>query len=155
MDSAWVFWASLGALGVGAFNTFLAGTKDSIPPGVAYKLMYLSILLIFAGLFSVLILLYYRFTHKKKFDILISKTLKPPFTLYILPSIIMIIYLISNLLALVEGGGVAMVIINLNTIITIIAGVLLFKDKLNFGMIVGIIISVLSAAFIAYEKSKL
>ena len=67
----------------------------------------------------------------------------------------MIIYLISNLLALVEGGGVAMVIINLNTIITIIAGVLLFKDKLNFGMIVGIIISVLSAAFIAYEKSKL
>ena len=155
MKSAWVFWASLGALGVGTFNTFLAGTKDSIPQGVAYKHMYLSILLIFAGLLSVLVLLYYRFTQKKKFDILVSKTLKPPFTLYILPSIIMLIYLISNLLALVEGGGVAMVIINLNTIITIIAGVLLFKDKMNFSMIIGIIISVLSAAFIVYEKSKL
>lgn len=155
MDLAWVFWSVLGALGVGTFNIFLTASKDSIPKGVSYKHMYLSIILMFAGLFSGFVLLYYRLFQKKKFDTLISKTLKPPYTIYILPSIIMIVYLIANLLALVSGGGVAMVIINLNMIITIIAGVLLFKDKINIKIIIGIIISLLSAAFIVYEKSKL
>lgn len=155
MELSWFVWAIIGALGIGAFNTLLEGTKESVPQGLVYKHMFLSILLIFSGILSLFILIFYRVTHKKQFNILVLKTLKPPFLLYLVPSVIMLGYLIANLLALVKGGGVAMVIINLNMFVTIIAGALLFKDKITLKMAIGIIVSALGAAYVGYEKSKL
>ena len=59
MDLPWLVWAIIGAFGVGAFNAYLEGTRNSVPQGLVYKHIYLSIVLIIAGIFSAFTLLFY------------------------------------------------------------------------------------------------
>ena len=65
------------------------------------------------------------------------------------------VYLITNTLALAQGGGIAVSIINLNMFVTILAGVLLFNDKINNVIIVSMIVAFISIGVAAYENYRI
>ena len=86
----------------------------------------------------------------------ISSKIKPSYYLtVIMPAIILFSYLITNTLALAQGGGIAVSIINLNMFVTILAGVLLFNDKINNVIIVSMIVAFISIGVAAYENYRI
>ena len=147
----WIIPAVFGAFFVGFYNSYLEGSKKFVPKGFVNKHIYICSILVVSGIISGLCLLYYKFKHKKEFDNIYNKHIISPYLIVIIPAIIMNAYMIVNTLALANGGGIAMAIINLNTFITIIAGVYLFGDKINSAIIISMIIATL---FISYGVNQ-
>lgn len=110
-----------------------------------------------------MILVGYSFTRPKDFQSLftklqhryISATIKIPYLHIVIPAIILTIYMLTNILALNGGGGIAMGIINLNMFVTLALGVMLFGDKVNSKVLIAAIIAGLAMSFAAYESSRI
>ena len=103
----------------------------------------------------------YGFTRPKEFKSLfnklqhtyISNKIKIPYLHIVIPAIILSAYMLTNILALNGGGGIAMGIINLNMFVTLAVGVMLLGDKVNTKVIIASIIAGLSISFAAYQSS--
>jgi len=151
----WIIPAILGALFIGFYNSYLEGSKKFVPKGFVNKHIYICSILFVGGIIAGLCLLYYKFEHKKEFDNIYNKHIMSPYLIVIIPAIIMNAYMIFNTLALADGGGIAMAIVNLNTFITIIAGVYLFGDKINAAVIISMIIATLVISYSVNESMKI
>lgn len=151
----WEIYAILSIFGVGIFNSFLEGTRESVPKEFEYKHMFLCIMLIVCGVISAIILFYYYFTKNKSFNKLLGKSSKFKLYMAVIPAILLCGYLVTNTLALSNGGGIAMSLINLNMFVTLFLGYFLFKDKLNLKIIIAAFVAAGGAAFAAYESKKL
>ena len=151
---SWIIYATASIFLIGAFNLFLEATKDTIPAGFHYKHIYLCCILVLAGILASISLICYKFLYPNAL-IEISNNFKPYYLIVIMPAIILFAYLITNTLALSQGGGIAVAIINLNMFVTILAGVLLFNDKINARIIVSMIVAFISIGVAAYENYKI
>lgn len=155
MKVSWVVFAIMSLFLVGSFNSFLEATKETVPKGFVSKHMYLCSILVFAGLLASIMLIYYSIYNPQEFKTLFTTHQKFPYLKIIIPGAILFTYLITNTLALSNGGGFAIAIINLNMFVTILAGVYLFKDKINYKIILSLIVGIIAIAFGAYESYKL
>lgn len=159
----WIIFALASTIFVGLYNSFLESSKVIIPKGVYNKHMYLAAILVITGLINCLILLGYSFTRPKDFQSLfknlqnkyISNTVKIPYLHIVIPAIILTVYMLTNILALNGGGGIAMGIINLNMFVTLAIGVMLFGDKINSKVIIAAVIAGVAMSFAAYESSRI
>ena len=159
----WIIFALASTLFVGLYNSFLESSKVVIPKGGHNKHMYLAAILVVTGIINCLILVGYSFTRPKDFQSLfnklqhkyISNKIKIPYLQIVIPAIILTVYMLTNILALNGGGGIAMGIINLNMFVTLALGVMLFGDKVNTKVIIAALIAGLSMSYAAYESSKL
>lgn len=159
----WIILALASTLFVGLYNSFLESSKVIVPKGEYNKHMYLAAILVVTGVINTLILVGYSFTRPKDFQSLftklqhryISDTIKIPYLHIVIPAIILTIYMLTNILALNGGGGIAMGIINLNMFVTLALGVVLFGDKVNSKVLIAAIIAGLAMSFAAYESSRI
>ena len=151
----WIIWALISVFLIGTYNTFLEASKSSIPKGYVFKHMYLSSILIISGLINLLVLIYHHKTNKKSFEYFYTKHIKFPYPIILIPAIILSIYMISNILALSGGGGIAAVIINLNSFVTLIAGAMLLGDKINLKIIISALISIFFVGIASLESRKI
>ena len=100
-------------------------------------------------------LIYYSISNPQEFKVLFTEHQEFPYLKIIIPGLVLFTYLITNTLALSNGGGFATAIISLNMFVTIIAGVYFFNDKVNYKIILSLIVGSSSIAFGAYESYKL
>lgn len=149
----WVSYALASTFGVGTYNSFLEGAKKILPNDIIHKHIYISSILSVAGFISSFILLFYYKNHHKTFVSVYQKHLHSYHV--IIPAVILVGYMITNLMALTKGGGIAMVIINLNMFVTIIAGVYLFEDKINIKIILSMIAAIIAISYGALESNKI
>tara|TARA_Y100000816_G_C26108334_1_gene590091 strand:- start:200 stop:643 length:444 start_codon:yes stop_codon:yes gene_type:complete len=140
---------------VGSFNTFLEGTKETVPKGFINKHMYLCSILAVAGAIGSITLIYYSIASPVEFRSFFTKYQKFPYWTIVIPAVILFSYLITNTLALSGGGGIAIAVSNLNMFVTILAGAYLFGDKINYKIILSLIVGVIAVSFGAYESYKL
>jgi drug/metabolite transporter (DMT)-like permease len=148
----WSLYATLSLLLVGTFNTMLEGSKQTMSADVITKSMYTSSILVCAGVISALSLLYHRHYHKVEYRRFYKV---PRMSHVIFPACCLCSYLVTNTLALSGGGGVAMGIINLNMIVTLLAGSYFYNDRINLKIICSMLIGVMSLNFAVYESSKI
>ena len=151
---SWITYSIASIFFIGAFNLFLQATKDTLPNGFHYTHIYLCCILVLAGILGGISLIYYKFLYPNAFSEFYNK-FKPYYLFVIMPAILLFTYLITNTLALEQGGGIAIAIINLNMFFTIFAGALLFDDKINTRIIVAMIVAFISIGVAAYEKHRI
>ena len=151
----WITYAVASIFLIGAFNLFLEATKDTIPKGFHYTHIYLCCILVLAGILGGLSLICYQFLYPNALSELYNNNFKPYYLVVSMPAILLFTYLITNTLALAQGGGIAVSIINLNMFVTILAGVLLFDDKINTRIIVAMIVAFISISIAAYENYRI
>lgn len=152
--SWWITYAVASIFLIGAFNLFLQETKETIPKGFRYTHIYLCCILMLAGILGGISLIYYKVLYPTAFSELHNK-FQPYYLIVIMPAILLFTYLITNTLALAQGGGIAISIINLNMFFTIFVGALLFDDKINTRIVVAMIVAFISIGVAAYEKHRL
>lgn len=155
MKISWVIFAIMSLFLVGSFNTFLEATKETVPKGFVSKHIYLCSILFFTGFLASIMLIYYSISNPQEFKVLFTEHQEFPYLKIIIPGLVLFTYLITNTLALSNGGGFATAIISLNMFVTIIAGVYFFNDKVNYKIILSLIVGSSSIAFGAYESYKL
>ena len=152
----WLLFAILSVFLVGIFNVCLEATKETIPAGFINKHMYLCSILVFAGIISGIILVYYSITNHTEFKELFTTRLAPSYYLLIcIPAILLCTYLVTNTLALANGGGIATAVISMNMFVTIIMGVILFNDKINDKILLSLIVGASAIGYGAYESHRL
>jgi len=148
----WIF-ALCSTFAVGTYNLFLEGSKKIVPNGLIPKHIFICSILTITGLISAIILYIYYVKENKIFLNTFEKHLNPKIYMIIIPAFILTFYMICNTLALSGGGGIAMTIINLNLLVTILGGVILFGDKINTKIIVAGLIALVGFLFASYESS--
>lgn len=153
----WWFFAGCSTFLIGFYNLFLAATKKVVPSnlGIPAKHIYISFVLVISGIISFLTLMVYNHKNSKLVKTVMTKHLLPQFYSVIVPSCFLYLYMITNVLALSGGGGIAMCIVNLNLLITIGGGVLLLGNKINKKIIVSALIALCGFIFAAYESAKI
>ena len=152
--SWWITYAVASIFLIGAFNLFLQETKETIPKGFRYTHIYLCCILVLAGILAAISLICYKFVYPNALRE-ISNKFQPYYLIVIMPAILLFTYLITNTLALAQGGGIAISIINLNMFFTIFVGALLFDDKINTRIVVAMIVAFISIGVAAYEKHRI
>ena len=152
----WVF-AGGSTFIIGFYNFFLAATKKVLPPnlGLSAKHIYICLVLTIAGLISLITLMFYYHKNPKLMNTVMNKHLIPQFYTVLIPGILLAMYMISNVLALSGGGGIAMCIINLNMLITIACSVLFLGNKINTKIIIAALVALVGFLFAAYESSQI
>ncbi len=151
----WIIIAICSGLLIGTYNLFLESTKKILDSNVLSKLIYINIILIFSSLFSLILLLIYYLKNRNSFKNLIQTIIFKKIINSIIPAIILVTYMSFNVLALSKGGGIAIFIFNsLASFLTLIGGAILFKDKINFKVIISLIIG-LSAIIYASLQSNI
>tara|TARA_Y100000591_G_C21555126_1_gene555665 strand:- start:147 stop:608 length:462 start_codon:yes stop_codon:yes gene_type:complete len=148
----WIIYAIFSTFAIGIYNLFLEGSKSHVDKDLISKHIYLLLIIALAGIISMIILFIYYFTYKSKLNKIIKNV---KYEYFIFPAILLNLYMLSNILALSNGGGIAMTIINLNLFITIIGGVLIYKDKINAKIILCMLLVVPVMAYISLESMKI
>ena len=152
----WIIFAIISVFLIGIFNTILEATKVTIPKGFVNKHMYLCSILVVSGIIGAITLVYYSITSPTEFKELFTKQLVfPYYSLIWIPAIILSTYVVTNTVALANGGGIAIAVINMNIFVTVIAGVILLGDKINDKILLSMIIGGMAIAYGAYESYRL
>jgi drug/metabolite transporter (DMT)-like permease len=145
----WTAYATMSLLLVGTFNTILEGSKSTMNQTIHTKIIFTSTILMLAGAISAMNLCYHYHAHRTEF----KQFFKAPRLFHVLaPAMCLCTYLVTNTLALSGGGGVAMGIINLNMIVTLLAGSYFYKDKINATVLIAMIVGVASLNIAVYES---
>ena len=152
----WIIFAVMSLFLIGTFNTFLEATKVTVPKGFVNKHMYLCSILVIAGIIGAIMLIYYSIANHTEFkELFMTRLVVPYYSLIWIPAIILCMQMITNTLALSNGGGVAVAIINLNMFVTLIAGVIFLGDKINDKILLSLIVGASAVAYAAYESYQL
>ena len=150
----WLVPALAGALLIGIYNLLLEGGGKAVGSDRNAKSAYMMMIMVCAGVYAALILMYFRVTKPESLS-KATKTVKSGYWKVLLPGLICVAYMLADLLALSEGGGIVMGIINLNVFVTLIGGALLYGDKINTKIIVSLLGAFGLISYATYESSLL
>tara|TARA_Y100000287_G_C14232313_1_gene362555 strand:+ start:1636 stop:2136 length:501 start_codon:yes stop_codon:yes gene_type:complete len=150
----WLIPASIGAILIGLYNLLLEGSGKSIGSNRNVKSVYMMMVMVCAGIYAALILTYFHFADPKSIA-KASSSVQDGYWKVLLPGLLCVSYMLANLLALSEGGGIVMGVINLNVFVTLIGGALLYGDKINAKIIVSLIGAFALISYATYQSSLL
>lgn len=150
----WLAPAIAGALLIGVYNLLLEGGGKAIGSDRNAKSVYMMMIMVCAGVYAALILIYFKATKPQSVAKAI-KTVKSGYWKILIPGFICIAYMLADLLALSEGGGIVMGIINLNVFVTLIGGAVLYGDKINAKIIISLMGAFGLISYATYESSLL
>lgn len=150
----WLAPAIAGALLIGIYNLLLEGAGKAVGSDRNAKSVYMMMVMVCAGIYAALILMYFKTTKPQSVAKAI-KTVKSGYWKVLLPGLICVAYMLADLLALSEGGGIVMGIINLNVFVTLIGGALLYGDKINAKIIISLMGAFGLISYATYESSLL
>jgi len=150
----WLVPASIGAVLIGLYNLLLEGSGKSIGSDRNVKIVYMMMVMICAGIYAAVVLTYYKMSNPKSITKAINN-IKGGYWKVLLPGLLCVSYMLANLIALSEGGGIVMGVINLNIFVTLIGGALVYGDKINAKIIGSLIGAFALISFATYESSLL
>lgn len=147
----WIIFAIFSVFLIGFYNLSLEGIGKQIGKDYITKISLVMILLSITGINALACLFIIHFMYPnsstKSYKLFEKSKVKVFVT-----SILIIFYMITNIIALAEGGGIAMSIINLNLFITLIGGAILYGDKIDLNIIVSLIISTIFVSYASYRS---
>lgn len=82
-----------------------------------------------------------------------TKTVTFPYLIVIIPALLLNGYIMTNVLALNAGGGIAMGIINLNMFLTMLLGAYFYGDKINIKIAICAVVAASAMSIAVYESS--
>ena len=150
----WLAPAIAGALLIGVYNLLLEGGGKAIGSDRDAKSVYMMMIMVCAGIYAALILMYFK-ANKPQSVAKAMKAVKSGYWKVLLPGLICVSYMLADLLALSEGGGIVMGIINLNVFVTLIGGALLYGDKINAKIIISLMGAFGLISYATYQSSLL
>lgn len=150
----WLIPAVAGAILIGTYNLLLEGGGKSIGSDRNAKSVYMMMIMVCAGVYAAIILAYFKIKSPNSVD-KVMKNLKSGYWKVLLPGLICVSYMLADLIALSEGGGIVMGVINLNVFVTLIGGALLYGDKINAKIILSLMGAFGLISYATYESSLL
>lgn len=150
----WLAPALAGALLIGLYNLILEGGGKEIGSDRNVKSVYMMMIMVCAGIYATLILVYLKTNNPKAVSKAV-KIMKNGYWKILLPGLLCISYMLANLIALSEGGGIVMAVINMNIFVTLIGGAMLYGDKINAKIILSLIAAMGLVTYASYESSLL
>ena len=153
---SWIIYASISALLIAMYNLFLEGTKNmqkhlKDKDNIYQTHIFLSFVLVFSGIISSFVLVYYKINEPRQINIFMKNGPSP--LKIITPSILIVLYMLSNIMALTKGGGIAgTTFMNGAAILTLIGSVLLFNEKINKEIIFTVLVSAISIYYMNKES---
>ena len=150
----WLPYALAGAVLIGVYNLALEGTGKEIGADFNAKISFMMMVLVTAGIISGIVLVFQTINAKKATEKSVKIISNAPWKL-IVPGMLVTLYMLANIMALSEGGGVVMGVINMNVVITLIGGAILLGDKINAKIIISLIAAMGLITYASYESSLL
>ena len=151
---SWIPYALSGAIFIGMYNLALEGAGKEIGTDYNTKIAFMMLVLVSVGILSGVVLLFQSIKNKKSMEKSIKIITDTPWKL-IVPSILIPLYMVANILALSDGGGIVMGVINLNVLVTLIGGAFLLGDKINSKIIISLLFAMGFITYASYESSLL
>ena len=134
----------------GGFNSYCQYIGIKFSKTTHEKIIFCNLFFVVMGIIGLFILLFYKFIKPKTLDNLNQK-LKQPFIKAMIPGILLCIIMVLNIMALSGGGSIAMVVINLNMLVTLYLGSLFLGDKFNNKIIISTLIALVFISYSVYE----
>ena len=153
MELNWVVWGLIAMFGTSLWNISLMLPSDSIKSDSDLKFIYMRVILILAGVLAAISFLVPKFSLNNNLIKKAKREFNVPLVLF--SSALLFIYQSLLLYAFASGGGLSIVLINLNTLLVVLFGVIFLKEKININIIIAMIIYVLVGGYISYEKNLL
>ena len=150
----WILPAATGAILIGLYNLLLEGSGKSIGSNRNVKSAYMMMVMVCAGIYAALVLAYFHLTDAKSVEKAVS-SVRSGYWKVLLPGLLCVSYMLANLLALSEGGGIVMGVINLNVFVTLIGGAILYGDKINAKIIGSLVAAFAFITYATYQSSLL
>jgi hypothetical protein len=150
----WLAPALVGALLIGIYNLLLEGGGKAVGSDRNAKSVYLMMIMVCAGIYAALILIYFK-AAKPESVAKAMKSVKSGYWKILLPGLICVSYMFADIIALSEGGGIVMGVINLNVFVTLIGGALLYGDKINAKIVISLLGAFSLISYATYESSLL
>ena len=147
----WLIPALYNVVALSIYYFYLQGSKYKIPNDFSTHVVYGCSVLVMGGFFSILI--FYMFSEPNKIHKLFYKDIY--FIDILIPGLLAPTIIISNILALTNGGGIAISVVNLNMITILLVGAALYGDKINIKIIFGVLIGILSIGYAVNESIKI
>ena len=152
----WIIFAIGSGLLIGTYNLFLESTKKLLDSDIISKLIYINVILIFASLFSLILLIVYYLRNRNTFKNFIQNIISKKIIYCLIPAIVLLTYMSFNVLALSKVGGIAIFIFNsLASFLTLFGGVILFKDKINSKVVISLIIGLSFIIYASLQSNKI
>ena len=129
----------------GGFNSYCQYIGIKFSKTTHEKIIFCNLFFVVMGIIGLFILLFY-----KTLDNLNQK-LKQPFIKALIPGMLLCIIMVLNIMALSGGGSIAMVVINLNMLVTLYLGSLFLGDKFNNKIIISTLIALVFISYSVYE----
>ena len=147
-----IIWGLIAALGAAAWNLVLVNSNKNILDNSDIKSLYLRIIIVIAGLISLITLFLPKIgINKEKYDI-IKKNTSIYYILF--ASVVFIGYQLLLIYAFSSGGATAAALINLNIIFMIIYGIFFNKSRVDFYLWIFLIIYTIFGILINWYKHK-
>ena len=147
----WIIWGILASLFTAAWGLALEGVGKNMN-NIHEHLIYLLLIFLFSSLVSLVGLLIYYYYQKKIF----MKVIKKDFNFL---NILLLVFLLIGSMIFVQlafqGGGIAQVVINFNVIFTLFGSYFLYKKNIDWQIIIGIILTILTSSYAVYENVKI
>ena len=150
----WLVPAMASAAQIGAYNLFLEASGKHLGKDNYAKMSYVMMILVVSGAFATAALLLIRSRHASSFAKARNLAHRDGWRV-LLPALLCISYMVTNIIALSEGGGIAITVIYLNIFINIIGSSLLFGSKLNARMVGALALAVGAISYANYENKLL
>lgn len=153
---SWLIPSIIGCLGSSIYSVLICcNESDYILKNNFRDIVYLLYMFVFSGIFASISLLILYISNRNKQEQMYKVYNTCNKKLLILISIIFVIYQSAIAIGLNNGGSIAQVIVNLNLIFITILLYIYFNKPVNYIMIIGILIMIISATIVVYGKSKL
>ena len=147
-----IIWGLIAALGAATWNLVLVNSNKNILDNSDIKSLYLRIIIVIAGLISLITLFLPKIgINKEKYDI-IKKNTSIYYILF--ASVVFIGYQLLLIYAFSSGGATATALINLNIIFMIIYGIFFNKSRVDFYLWIFLIIYTIFGILINWYKHK-
>ena len=150
----WLIPAITGAILIGTYNLLLEGGGKSIGSDRNAKSVYMMMIMVCAGVYAAIILAYFKVKSPDSINKVLTK-LKSGYWKVLLPGLICVSYMLADLIALSEGGGIVMGVLNLKVFVTLIGGALIYGDKINAKIILSLLGAFGLISYATYESSLL
>lgn len=147
----WLIYGVLAAILTAAWGLTLEGVGKNIN-NIHEHLIYLLIIFVFSSIVAIIGLLIYYIYQKKTF----MKVIKNNLNFF---NIFLLVFLLIGSMIFVklafQGGGIAQVVINFNVIITLLGSYFLYKKNIDWQIILGVILTILTSSYAVYEDVKI
>ncbi len=151
----WIWFAIYNIFALTIWYLFHTKIPNDLPTHHSSKIFYACFVLVYAGFFSAIYLLFLYLKYPKHMEVLLSQYKQWFSYEYVIPGLISPTIGIANVFALTGGGGIAISVINLNMITTLLMTALLFKFKINYKIVIACLLGVFGISYATYESMKL